>query len=204
MPERTPERPQGPNWAGLSRSAALWLLVILVSVFLFQQMSKRAGGIQEFAYSAFQTQLDAGNVANVTFVDGARIEGDFRAPVRQETGGTARGFSVLLPIKDSEQFLARLEAAHVPIKAKEDTGGIGMFLISTLPWLLMFGLMFFLIRQLQSGGNRAFSFGKSRAKLLTGDTPKITFADVAGADEAKVELQEIIEFLKDQIGRAHV
>jgi cell division protease FtsH len=197
MTDRTPQRPQGPNWAGLSRSAALWVLVILTSLFLFSMMKNRAGGIQEFAYTAFQAQLDAGNVQNVIFIDGRRIEGEFKAPVRQETGSTARGFSVLLPIKDSEQFLARLEAAHVPIKAKEDTGGIGLFLLNTLPWLLMFGLMFFLIRQLQSGGNRAFSFGKSKAKLLTGDTPKITFADVAGADEAKGELQEIIEFLKD-------
>jgi cell division protease FtsH len=197
MTDRTPPRPQGPNWAGLSRSAALWVLVILVSLFLFQIMSRRAGGIQEFTYSAFQAQLDAGNIQNVVFIDGRRVEGEFKAPVRQDDGRTARGFSVLLPIKDSEQFLTRLEAARVPIKAKEDTGGIGLFLLNTLPWLIMFGLMFFLIRQLQSGGNRAFSFGKSKAKLLTGDTPKITFADVAGADEAKNELQEIIEFLKD-------
>ena len=197
MTDRPPQRPQAPNWAGLSRSAALWVLVILVSLFLFQIMSRRAGGIQEFAYTGFQTQLDAGNIQNVIFIDGRRIEGEFKAPVRQEDGRVARGFSVLLPIKDSEQFLARLEASKVPIKAKEDTGGIGLFLLNTLPWLLMFGLMFFLIRQLQAGGNRAFSFGKSKAKMLTGDTPKITFADVAGADEAKAELQEIIEFLKD-------
>jgi cell division protease FtsH len=62
---------------------------------------------------------------------------------------------------------------------------------------VILGLWFFLLRQMQAGGNRAFSFGKSKPKMLTGDTPKITFADVAGADEAKVELQEIIEFLKD-------
>jgi len=197
MTDRTPERPQSPNWAGLSRSAALWVLVIVVSMFLFNVMSRRAGGIQEFAYTAFQAQLDAGNIQNVLIIDGRRIEGEFKAPVRQEDGRTARGFSVLLPIKDSEAFLARLEQAKVPIKAKEDTGGIGVILLNLLPWLVMIGLMFFLIRQLQAGGNRAFSFGKSRAKMLTGDTPKITFADVAGADEAKVELQEIIEFLKD-------
>jgi len=197
MTDRTPERPQPPNWAGLSRSAALWVLVIVVSMFLFNVMSRKAGGIQEFAYTAFQAQLDAGNIQNVLIIDGRRIEGEFKAPVRQEGGGTARGFSVLLPIKDSEAFLARLEQAKVPIKAKEDTGGIGVILLNILPWLVMIGLMFFLIRQLQAGGNRAFSFGKSRAKMLTGDTPKVTFADVAGADEAKVELQEIIEFLKD-------
>jgi cell division protease FtsH len=66
-----------------------------------------------------------------------------------------------------------------------------------LPWLILIGFWVFLFRQMQAGSGRAFAFGKSKAKLLTGDTPKITFADVAGADEAKVELQEIIEFLKD-------
>src|SRR6478736_4654036 len=180
MTDRTPQRPTGPNWAGLSRSAALWGMVVLVSAILFQVMRQKAGGIQEFAYTAFQAQLDAGNIQNVVFIDGTRIEGEFKAPVRRDDGVTARGFTVLLPIKDSEAFLARLETAKVPIKAKEDTGGIGVIILNTLPWLVMFGLMFFLIRQLQSGGNRAFSFGKSKAMLLTRDTPKITFADVAG------------------------
>ncbi len=69
--------------------------------------------------------------------------------------------------------------------------------IAFLPYLFLIGLWVFLFRQMQAGGAKAFSFGKSKAKLLTGDTPKVTFADVAGADEAKVELQEIIEFLKD-------
>jgi cell division protease FtsH len=66
-----------------------------------------------------------------------------------------------------------------------------------LPWIVLIGFWLFFMRQMQAGGNKAFSFGKSKAKLLSGDTPKITFADVAGADEAKIELQEIIEFLKD-------
>jgi cell division protease FtsH len=70
-------------------------------------------------------------------------------------------------------------------------------LVSLLPWVLILGIWIFLFRQMQAGGNKAFSFGKSKAKLLSGDTPKVTFADVAGADEAKVELREIIEFLKD-------
>jgi cell division protease FtsH len=70
-------------------------------------------------------------------------------------------------------------------------------LVNFLPYFLLIGFWIFLFRQMQSGGTKAFSFGKSKAKLLSGDTPKVTFADVAGADEAKVELQEIIEFLKD-------
>ena len=104
---------------------------------------------------------------------------------------------MLLPVANSEVFVKRLEDAGVPILAKEPKGGITAIIIAALPWIVILGLWFFLLRQLQAGGSRAFAFGKSKAKLLAGDTPKITFADVAGADEAKVELQEIIEFLKD-------
>ena len=104
---------------------------------------------------------------------------------------------MLLPVANSEAFIKRLEDAGVPILAKEPKGGITAIIIAALPWIVILGLWFFLLRQLQAGGSRAFAFGKSKAKLLAGDTPKITFADVAGADEAKVELQEIIEFLKD-------
>src|SRR5690554_5039631 len=66
-----------------------------------------------------------------------------------------------------------------------------------LPWILLIGIWFFFLRQMQAGGAKAFQFGKSKAKLLSADTPKVTFENVAGADEAKYELQEIIEFLKD-------
>jgi cell division protease FtsH len=171
-------------------------MVVLVALVLYQVIGHRAGAVQEFTYSAFQEQLEAGNVANVTFIAGRRLEGEFKAPVTQDER-QARGFSVLLPITDSEQILDRIEAAHVPIRAKEESSGFGIILVNLLPWVVIIGLWVFLIRQLQAGGNRAFSFGKSKAKLLAGDTPKVTFADVAGADEAKVELQEIIEFLKD-------
>ena len=87
---------------------------------------------------------------------------------------------------NSEAFIKRLEDAGVPILAKEPKGGITAIIIAALPWIVILGLWFFLLRQMQAGGSRAFSFGKSKAKLLTGDTPKVTFADVAGADEAKV------------------
>ncbi|MGH7286761.1 MAG: ATP-dependent zinc metalloprotease FtsH, partial [Myxococcota bacterium] len=80
---------------------------------------------------------------------------------------------------------------------KELKPGIGLFLLNLWPFLLVVGLMVFMLRQMQQGGNRAFAFGKSKARLLAGDTPKVTFADVAGCDEAKQELAEIIDFLKD-------
>src|SRR5919112_3610881 len=103
----------------------------------------------------------------------------------------------LLPISDWNEEMERLRAHKVEIEAQEARQGFGTYLMTFLPYLLLIGFWIFLFRQMQAGGAEAFSFGKSKAKLLTGDTPKVTFADVAGADEAKVELQEIIEFLKD-------
>jgi len=196
MAERLPPTPQRPDWRGLSKNLALWLLVALVAMALFQLMNNQRGTMQEFTYTAFKQQLSAGNVKSVVVFDGKQLEGEFVEPVTQ-SGRQAESFTVLLPIRDSEAFLKDLEAAGVPISAREPKIGVANFLLAALPWIVIIGLWVFLLRQLQSGGNRAFSFGKSKAKLLTGDTPKLTFADVAGADEAKVELQEIIEFLKD-------
>ena len=196
MADRIPTRPPRPNWGNLSKNLALWLLVGLLALALFQMMSRQRNPTLEFSYTEFSRQLDQGNVAKVEVFDGKRLEGEFRTPVTQE-GRSAKSFQVLLPVANSEAFIKRLEEAGVPILAKEPKGGLTALLIAALPWIVILGLWFFLLRQLQAGGSRAFAFGKSKAKVLAGDTPKITFADVAGADEAKVELQEIIEFLKD-------
>src|SRR3954465_7140325 len=196
MADRLPNRPPRTNWGNLSKNLALWLLVGLLALALFQMMSRQRNPTQEFSYTEFSKQLDQGNIARVEVFDGKRLEGDFRSPVTQD-GRSAKSFQVLLPVANSEAFIKRLEEANVPILAKEPKGGITAIIIAALPWIVILGLWFFLLRQLQAGGSRAFAFGKSKAKLLAGDTPKVTFADVAGADEAKVELQEIIEFLKD-------
>ncbi len=196
MADRLPSRPPRPSWGNLSKNLALWLLVALLALALFQMMSRQRSPTQEFSYTEFSRQLDGGNVARVEVYDGKRLEGDFKTPVAQD-GRPAKSFTVLLPIANSETFIKRLDDAGVQVIAREPKGGITAIIIAALPWVVILGLWFFLLRQLQAGGSRAFAFGKSKAKLLAGDTPKITFADVAGADEAKYELQEIIEFLKD-------
>jgi cell division protease FtsH len=167
-----------------------------MATFLWQVMSKQRAATTELSYTEFSRQLDAGNVVSVEVFDGRTVKGEFRTPV-SSGNVSAKAFTVLLPVANSEALLQRLETSGVAITAREQKGGLMTLILAALPWVVILGLWFFLLRQMQAGGNRAFSFGKSKAKLLSGDTPKVTFADVAGADEAKVELQEIIEFLKD-------
>ena len=196
MADRPTPRPPTSGFSGWSKNLALWAMVAIFAAFLWKQMGAQRTASQEITYSQFSQQLDAGNIESVEVYDGSTVKGTFRTPVTfQETATPS--FTVLLTGTMSDALLTRLEAAGVQISAKERRGGLMTFFLGALPWIVMLGIWFFLLRQLQSGGNRAFAFGKSKAKLLSGDTPKITFADVAGADEAKVELEEIIEFLKD-------
>ena len=192
-----PTPPQTPfNFRRLSKTLSFWLLVILVPVAILQLSNSRAEPTAEMDYSAYREQLDSNNIARVTIQDGSVIHGTFKQPV-EVRDRPVRAFTTRLPVKDSEGHIALLESKGVQIKAQPARPSFGTFLLNYLPLLLLFGFWIFLFRQMQAGGAKAFSFGKSKAKLLTGDTPKVTFADVAGCDEAKVELQEIIEFLKD-------
>lgn len=179
-----------------SRTLSLWVLVFLVPFIFFQMTSGRNEQSPMVDYSIYDTQLSSDNVARVTIVGGSKIDGEFKNRVLVE-GREVRRFSVLLPVPNSDAEVDRLRTKQVTIKSELPRVSMGAILLQMLPWIIIIGIWVFLLRQMQAGGNKAFSFGKSKAKLLSGDTPKITFADVAGADEAKVELREIIEFLKD-------
>ncbi len=196
MAERSPSPNRKLSWAALSRNVVFWLLIILIPIAFYQMIDANRDGYQEISYTTFKAQLDLNNIAQVEITSGKFVKGDFKQSVAS-AGRDVERFTVVLPIQDSELFLQRLEEQEVAISGKEPKPSFGTVFIQLLPWVILIGLWIFFFRQVQQGGNRAFSFGKSRAKLLTGDTPKVTFQDVAGADEAKVELQEIIEFLKD-------
>ena len=179
-----------------SRTLSLWVLAFLVPFVFFQLTSGRNEQSPLVDYSVYDSQLGADNISRVTIVGGTKINGEFKNRVLVE-GRELRRFSVLLPVPNSDAEVERLRAKQVAIKAEPPRVSMGTILLQMLPWIIIIGIWVFLLRQMQAGGNKAFSFGKSKAKLLSGDTPKVTFADVAGADEAKVELREIIEFLKD-------
>jgi cell division protease FtsH len=194
MAERLP--PKKIGWGMMSRNLMFWLLIVLVSLVFYQVFGPRRDETLEVRYSTFRQELEEDNVATVEITSGKFVEGDFKREISYE-GSQVVKFRTVLPIQDSEMLLERLEEKNVPIAAKEPKPGFGTVFIQLLPWVILIGLWIFFFRQVQQGGNRAFSFGKSKAKLLTADTPKVTFQDVAGADEAKVELEEVIEFLKD-------
>ncbi|HET9453606.1 MAG TPA: ATP-dependent zinc metalloprotease FtsH [Gemmatimonadaceae bacterium] len=198
-----PPAPQPPknkrdfNWGRASKSIAFWALLLLIPVALIQISTSRNGESPAIAYNPqYQHELTRGNIKKVTIREGKYIQGEFTSPVLVEGRAVSR-FTVQLPAKDSEKEIETLVARNVRIESLDQRVSIGALLLQFLPWLLLIGFYLFLFRQMQAGGAKAFSFGKSKAKLLTGDTPKVTFADVAGADEAKQELQEIIEFLRD-------
>ena len=196
MADRLPTPSPKSSWASRSKTLAFWMIVILVPVIFFQLTAKRQAEAPEVDYSEFATALERGNVRSVEIEDLTDVRGEFKSPVRINNKEVLR-FTVQLPFMSSETFAQKLQAANVPMRAKRKTAGLVSILVTMLPWLVLIGFWLFMFRQMQAGSGRAFAFGKSKAKLLTGDTPKITFADVAGCDEAKVELQEIIEFLKD-------
>src|SRR3954467_349333 len=195
MPNKTPKKPT--NWSKVSKQLSFWVFVILVPVAIIQFSGKGADATPEISYTPqYSDQLLKDNIDKVTIQGGRLVTGEFKNKVPVK-GRLVSRFKVLLPMENSSDEVKRLTEHGVQIQAEEPRASFTTILIGLFPYLLIFGIWFFLFRSMQAGGAKAFSFGKSKAKLLTGDTPKVTFDDVAGADEAKIELQEIIEFLKD-------
>ncbi|MFL5386227.1 MAG: ATP-dependent metallopeptidase FtsH/Yme1/Tma family protein, partial [Longimicrobiaceae bacterium] len=196
-----PNPPKGPRLGRITRTVSFWALLGVMSILLVEMTSAGQRQTEEIDYAPdFTRELAAGNIARVEIaggLEGQKVRGDFKKAIPGERGGPVQHFTLRLPIANSEKLLADLQAAGVEIKGKDASGDWTSWLKVLFPWLLIIGIWVFVFRQMQATGNKAFQFGKSKAKLLSGDTPKVTFDDVAGADEAKQELQEIVEFLKD-------
>jgi len=175
------------------RNLAIWVVIILLLVALFNlfQGGARTGGRgEEISYSDFLAGVESGNISEVT-IQKQRIWGSYR-----DKGSK---FLTVAPPEDPG-LVTRLEKKGVKINAKlpeDDVPSILGLLANWFPMLLLIGVWIFFMRQMQSGGGRAMGFGKSKAKLLTERQGRVTFEDVAGVDEAKSDLQEIVEFLRD-------
>ncbi|HKO14172.1 MAG TPA: ATP-dependent zinc metalloprotease FtsH [Acidobacteriaceae bacterium] len=168
-----------------------WVLIIaclLVLWQLFQKNNVMGGHEQEINFTQFLGDVESGQIADVT-ITGSEVHGHFRA----DKGA----FHLFVPANYPHLFDV-LDQNKVNVTVKNDNGNSWWaWLLQFSPLILIALLWFFMIRQMQSGGNKALSFGKSRARLLSMQQKKVTFKDVAGVDEAKEELKEIIEFLRE-------
>jgi cell division protease FtsH len=176
--------------SNFGRNLALWVIIALLLVVLFNLFQPGSGphGVSPMAYSDFISEVNSGHVRDVV-IQGHTVTGQL---------ADQHNFQTYAP--EDPNLFQRLTDKGVRVIAKPDDDGMSPLLRQLLGWfpmLLLIGVWVFFMRQMQSGGGRAMGFGKSRARMLTEKQGRITFEDVAGIDEAKTELQEIVEFLKD-------
>lgn len=169
------------------KNAGLYLLILIVAISILSSLFTPSSTVKELTYSQFLNEVEKNNVKNVT-ISGNTITGVLNDNQK---------FSTYLP--DDPDLMSILRNKNVNIEAKPpvELSWWMRVLSSLLPMVLIIGIWIFMMRQMQGGGNKVMSFGKSQAKLLGKENPKVTFADVAGVDEAKEELQEVIDFLRN-------
>ncbi len=171
----------------LQKNIALWLVISLVFVMMYHLFSQPKVSQTEIIYSEFLTNVEKSNVSDVT-IQGENITGKL-------TNGAS--FKTYAPKDSGVVALLKDKGVRISAKPVDDSPWYMTLLISWLPMLLLIGVWIFFMRQMQSGGGKAMSFGKSRARLINDKSKKVTFVDVAGVEEAKSELQEVIDFLRD-------
>lgn len=171
------------------KTILLWMVAGIILVSVFNIFGPRQTPEEKISYSTFVTQVKQGNISSVTISD-------------QDVTGIMQNnkiFSTYLPMTQDSQLLKELIDKNVVIKGKPpEQPGLLMHLLNLLPWIILFAIWIYVLRQ-QTGAGRggAFSFGRSRARLLGEDQVKVTFSDVAGVEEAKEEVKELVDFLRD-------
>ncbi len=175
------------------QTAIVWTLLVLLVWFGMQYFSGQSTRLANIPYSIFIRELRIRNIDKVTISERS-IKGTFRSPIPYD-GKNYSEFSTLIPFEDTK-LTDELLKYNVEVFVKQRSGWTDI-IIGIIPWIVLIGIWVLFLRQMQSGQNRALGFGKSRAKIVLENKPSTTFNDVAGVEEAKQELQEVIEFLKE-------
>jgi cell division protease FtsH len=186
------------KWKKGTRTLIFWVFLLLISISVFQFYSRSKKEAVTITYTEFMHELDDSNIKKVTLVE-KDIQGELKHAITKTEGKntqTFTKFNLHIPF-DDPSLLTKLQDKGVDIDAKPASTNWSGIILTSLPWIILIVFWLFMIRQMQGGPKGLFSFGKSRARLLSGDRPKVTFTDVAGAEEAKQDLREIIDFLKD-------
>ncbi len=176
------------------KTIMFWVLILICLVMLWAVVERGAnmGKETEYSYSDLYDKVQSGLVKDAT-IQGSDLKGHLKSSPTNE-------FHTTLPANDEDLMKAMLDPNHkvdLNIKPEQNNGVLLQLLVNVGPFVLLIAVWFFMLRQMQSGGNKALSFGKSRARLLSMQQKKVTFKDVAGVDEAKEELKEIIEYLRE-------
>ena len=197
MSDKSPPPAEPPKkLKRVSRTAVFWLLMALAAMLAFQFMGRGDRSVGRISPSELYRQLENDNILEVTFFGESEVRGEFKNTVEVSETNVNEFVTNIVP-GAAPDLADQLRAQQVEVDARPPPPGWLPTVMAFLPWLLIIVFWIWIVRSMQAGGNRAFQFGRSRAKLISPDTPQVTFADVAGAEEAKVELEEIIEFLKD-------
>ena len=199
-PNSPKQGPEGPQWRKASRTLLFWMAIILVSLLVSTQLSSQREKERVVKYDQFVEWLESGKIQSA-LIQNTILHGKLQDGVETDdaAGVVNKEFRVILPVVPDFQTIDKWRTEYrIKLDFKQESPSVLGYFMTALPWILLIGFWIYLIRRMQGGGSKGiFSFGKSRARLWVENYPKVTFDDVAGADEAKTELREIIEFLKE-------